>query len=108
MQQIRIKLSIALAAALGVCAPAVAGAAATNAHLQGWIVSVNGDVLMLRLRDGKKQKVDLSAARTAHHTGALPVGGAIIVYGTRDASGTFHVVSVGHSSPDPKQWAADD
>jgi len=83
-------------------------ASAANAHLHGRIVSVSGDSLTLRLRDGKQQTVDISAARAAHHTGVLPIGGAVIVYGTRDAAGTFHVLSVGHTSPDAKQWTADD
>jgi|SRR5580704_3605911 hypothetical protein len=82
-------------------------AASGQAQLHGRIVAVHGDRLTLRLRDGRTTVVDITAARAAHHTGILPPGGAIVVYGARDASGLFHVDSIGHTSPDARFWTPD-
>ncbi|HMD03292.1 MAG TPA: hypothetical protein VKG44_10045, partial [Candidatus Baltobacteraceae bacterium] len=64
--------------------------AAQQKALHGVILSVSGDVLLLRLRNGQTESIDISAAKAAHHTGVMPIGGAVVVYGTRDASGAFH------------------
>jgi hypothetical protein len=85
MRYSRLIASAALLAALGASGLA-ASAAAGDVH--GRVVAVKG-------------------ARAAHHTGILPPGGAVVVYGTRDAAGTFHVTSVGHTSPDSKFWSPD-
>ena len=91
---------------------AVAASAATVAtdsvQLHGHIVSVHGDTLNLRLRDGQNEKVDISQARAKHHTGIMPVGGAVVVYGSRGKDGVFHAVSIGHTNPDPRGWPPDD
>ncbi|HMD02125.1 MAG TPA: hypothetical protein VKG44_04075 [Candidatus Baltobacteraceae bacterium] len=76
-------------------------------QLRGTVVTVAGDELTLRLRNGRTEIVDIAAAKAAHHTGVLPKGGAIVVYGSRDASGTFHAVSVGHASQNPLDWSPD-
>jgi ABC-type sugar transport system substrate-binding protein len=104
MRYSRLIASAALLAALGASGLA-ASAAAGEVH--GRVVAVKGDRLTLRLRDGKTLSVDIAQARAAHHTGILPPGGAVVVYGTRDAAGTFHVTSVGHTSPDSKFWSPD-
>ena len=111
MKQARI---IHRAASVAALVPGVAGstafalaADAPTAHVHGRIVSVSGDTLTLRLRDGRTQQLDIHTARAAHHTGVLPIGGAVVVYGTRDAAGVFHVTSIGHSSPNAKTWTAD-
>ena len=88
--------------------PARAASDGAEAHLTGTVVSVQGDTLTLRLRDGKQTKVDISAAKAAHHTGLMPKGGAVMVYGTHGSDGVFHAQSIGHASPDSKQWSADD
>jgi hypothetical protein len=91
--------------------PPLAAAAASGAqaaHVHGHIVAVAGNVLTLRLRDGRIEKVDIATARAAHHTGVMPIGGAVIVYGTRDAAGVFHAASIGHTSPSITDWTADD
>ena len=51
--------------------------------------------------------LDLAPANAAHHAGILPKGHAVVVFGNRDASGVFHVVSVGHTSQDMGSWSAD-
>lgn len=89
-------------------APALAASDGAEAHLTGTVVSVQGDTLTLRLHDGKQTKVDIAAAKAAHHTGLMPKGGAVTVYGTHGSDGVFHAQSVGHASPDSKQWSADD
>jgi hypothetical protein len=104
----RAALCVALAGSVCVTPVLATTSEAATAHVHGRIVSVTGDTLSLRLRDGRVEKVDIAAARAAHHTGLLPVGGAVIVYGTRDSAGVFHAISVGHASPDPKQWTPDD
>jgi hypothetical protein len=89
--------------------------AATNAspvsasvqQLHGFVVAVQGDMLVLRLRSGQTEDVDIAAALTAHHTGLLAVGSAVVVYGSRDSAGLFHAESVGHASPTPRNWTAD-
>jgi len=98
----------ALLAALS--APAFAASAAApdlQSQLHGRVVAVRGDRLTLRLRDGRTTNVDITQARAAHHTGILPVGGAVVVYGTRDAAGVFHAASVGHTAPDARFWSPD-
>jgi|HubBroStandDraft_4_1064222.scaffolds.fasta_scaffold392680_2 hypothetical protein len=108
----RIALVAAVAggfAAAGV--PAVAApstSAAAASHVQGRVVSVSGNTLVLRLRDGREEHIDITVARAAHHTGLLAANSAVTVRGSRDASGTFHAVSIGHASPDSKQWSPDD
>jgi hypothetical protein len=76
-------------------------------QLHGVVVAVAGNVLTLRLRSGQEENVDLAPANAAHHTGILPKGRAVVVYGTRDASGVFHVVSIGHSGQNEESWAPD-
>ncbi len=88
--------------------PAISATVATDSsQLHGWVVTVHDDSLTLRLRDGREEKVDIAAARSKHHTGVLPVGGAVVVYGSRGSNGVFHAVSVGHTSPDSKAWPPD-
>ena len=77
-------------------------------RLSGHVLSVHGNLLVLKLRDGRSVNVDITAARKADATGMLPRGGAVTVYGTRDAAGAFHATSVGHASPNLKQWGADE
>jgi hypothetical protein len=104
-------LLVGVTGTVAALAPAPARAATSDSetvHVHGRIVSVTNNTLTLKLRDGKEEKVDITAARAAHHTGVLPVGGAVIVYGTRDASGMLHAISIGHASPDSKDWTADD
>ncbi len=81
--------------------------AAGPEQLHGIVVSLAGNVLTLRLRNGQTESVDIQAAQAAHHTGILAKGGAVVVYGSRDAAGTFHAASIGHSSPNEKDWAPD-
>ena len=76
-------------------------------QLHGVVVAVSGNVLTLRLRSGQEENVDLAPANAAHHAGILPKGHAVVVFGNRDASGVFHVVSVGHTSQDMGSWSAD-
>lgn len=106
-----MRISHVVAAALLSVLPLAADAAQTNVvnpeQLHGIVMSVQGDVLTLRLRNGEYQSVDIAPARAAHHTGVMPVGHAVVVYGSRDASGTFHVVSIGHTSPNQKDWSPD-
>src|SRR5262249_8411765 len=88
--------------------PAFAATVATDAsQVHGWIVSSHADTLTLRLRNGQKEKIDIAIARQNHHTGVMPVGGAVVVYGSRDSDGTFHAVSIGHTNPDSKSWPPD-
>ena len=89
-------------------APALAASDGTEAHLTGTVVSLQGDTLTLPPRGGTQNKVDHTAAKAAHHTGLMPKGGAVTVYGTHGSDGVFHAQSVGHASPDSKQWSADD
>jgi hypothetical protein len=105
---------IAIAGILAILAPVAAPAAgndppstATLQQLHGIVVAVSGDVLTLRLRNGQNQNVDIGPAKAAHRTGVLPKGHAVVVYGSRDASGTFHVQSVGHASPSAQNWSPD-
>ncbi len=76
-------------------------------QLRGIVVAVQGNVLTLRLRNGQNENVDIGPAQTAHHTGVLPKGGAVVVYGSRDSAGVFHAASIGHTSPNQKDWAPD-
>jgi hypothetical protein len=76
-------------------------------QVHGWVVSVDDGSLLLRLRDGSVIRIDIAAARSARHVGVLPVGHAVVVYGYIDRNGEFHASSVGHASPDPKDWSAD-
>lgn len=105
------QIAVAMLLAALIFAPAAGRAAESNAagpeQLHGTIVAVSGNVLTLRLRNGQNENVDIAAAKAAHHTGALPKGGAVVVYGSRDASGTFHAASVGHTSQNPQDWSPD-
>jgi hypothetical protein len=76
-------------------------------QLHGVVVAVTGNVLTLRLRSGQEENVDLAPANAAHHAGILPKGHAVVVFGSRDAQGVFHVVSVGHTSQDAASWSPD-
>jgi len=87
---------------------AAATVATDSSQVHGHIVAVHGDVLNLRLRDGKDEKIDITAAREKHHTGVLPIGGAVVVYGSRGSDGVFHAVSIGHTNPDSRAWPPDD
>ena len=82
-------------------------AATSRQQLHGFVVSVHGNVLTLKLRNGTSENVDLGPAQAQQHTGVLPVGRAVVVYGTRDAAGTFHVTSVGHTSQLSQSWSPD-
>jgi hypothetical protein len=97
-----------LVTASAVTGPARAATVATDAsQVHGWIVSVHDDTLNLKLRDGHQEKIDIAVARAKHHTGVLPIGGAVVVYGSRGSNGVFHAVSVGHTSPQAKNWPPD-
>jgi hypothetical protein len=88
-------------------APAsVAGPVTHQVH--GVVVSMDSMTLRLRLRDGRVVAVDLRQAAAAHATGVLPIGKAVVVYGTIDKRGVFHATSVGHTSQNPKDWTPDD
>lgn len=100
-------LSAALTGPAAAATSAVQTAGATTQQVHGVIVAVEGNVLTLRLRNGKLENVDIAAAKAAQHTGVLPVGHAVVVYGSRDESGTFHAVSVGHTSPLSQDWSPD-
>ena len=100
--------SVAAAAAVS-CAASAAETGTTNPQqqLHGFVVSVHGNVLTLKLRNGTSENVDIGPAQAVQHTGVLPVGRAVVVYGTRDAAGTFHVISVGHTSQLSQSWSPD-
>ncbi|HYK52205.1 MAG TPA: hypothetical protein VEV38_01575 [Candidatus Eremiobacteraceae bacterium] len=76
-------------------------------QVHGVVVSVKATTLRLRLRDGRIVDIDLTAATAAHTTGMLPIGKAVVVYGTIDNRGFFHATSVGHTSQNPKDWTPD-
>jgi hypothetical protein len=76
-------------------------------QLHGVIVKVVANVLTLRLRDGRTVNVDITQARSARHAGVLPVGGAVVAYGLIDGKGVFRATSIGHTSPDAKNWTPD-
>ena len=82
--------------------------AATIHQVHGVIVAVTSETLTLRLRDGRLAKIDIRQARAARHTGALPVGGAVVAYGPIDRTGVFRATSIGHTSPNPKDWTPDE
>jgi hypothetical protein len=82
--------------------------ATDTSQIHGYVVVVHGNSLTLRLRDGRQTKVDITHARASHHTGSMPVGGAVVVYGTRGADGGFHAISIGHANPHSKSWPPDD
>lgn len=76
-------------------------------QVHGVIVSATSTTLHLRLRDGRVVSIDLRQAAAARATGVLPLGKAVVVYGTIDRSGVFHATSVGHTSQNPKDWTPD-
>jgi hypothetical protein len=101
--------SWSLAAFLIALPPCEAATVATDTgQMHGHIVSVHGNALVLRLRNGRQTKIDIATARASHHTGAMAVGGAVVVYGTRAANGVFHAVSIGHTNSNSKSWPPDD
>jgi hypothetical protein len=105
-----IAIACMLAILVPVAAPAAANEAlntATMQQLHGVVVAVSGDVLTLRLRNGQSENVDIGPAKAAHRIGVLPKGHAVVVYGNRDASGTFHVEAVGHASASAQNWSPD-
>jgi hypothetical protein len=103
-----IVAAIVLVTAGTASGPARAATVATDSsQVHGWIVSVHDDTLNLKLRDGHQEKIDIAVARAKHHTGVLPIGGAVVVYGSRGSNGVFHAVSVGHTNPDSKGWPPD-
>ena len=77
-------------------------------QVHGVVIGVNRDALRLRLRDGREMVIDIGRALAARHAGVLPIGGAVVVYGSIDRAGTFHATSVGHTSQNPKDWTPDD
>jgi hypothetical protein len=90
-------------------APLWAATVATDTgQVHGRIVSVHGNSLTLRLRDGRQTKINIAVARASHHTGVMPIGGAVVLYGTRGADGVFRAVSIGHTNPNSKAWPPDD
>ena len=99
-------VALAIGAATSAAAPA-ARAATEPPSVRGTVISVAGDTLSLRERTGHVEKIDIAAARAAHHAGVLPVGGAVVVYGKRGADGVFHATSIGHTSADSKAWPPD-
>ncbi|MFI5388225.1 MAG: hypothetical protein ACHQY2_00795 [Candidatus Eremiobacterales bacterium] len=76
-------------------------------QVHGVIVSVTQATLHLRLRDGRIVSIDLRQAAAADATGILPIGKAVVVYGTIDRLGVFRATSVGHTSQNPKDWTPD-
>lgn len=87
---------------------AQANAAGPVTHqVHGVVVSVMPPTLHLRLRDGRIVSIDLRQAAAAHATGILPIGKAVVVYGTIDRFGVFHATSVGHTSQNPRDWTPD-
>ena len=76
-------------------------------QVHGVVVSVKSATLHLRLRDGRVVAIDLRQAAAAHATGILPIGKAVVIYGTIDTRGVFHASSVGHTSQNPKDWTPD-
>jgi hypothetical protein len=85
-----------------------ASAAATIHQVHGVVVAVTPQTLTLRLRDGRLAKIDIRQARAARHTGLLPIGGAVVAYGPIDRTGVFRATSIGHTSPNPKDWTPDE
>ena len=97
---------------LGAAAPALdlnppARAQAEVHQLYGTVARVAGNVLMLRLRDGRLTSVDITLALAARHIGILPAGGPVAVYGVIDNKGRFHAENIGHASPNPANWGPD-
>jgi hypothetical protein len=103
----RVVLAASLAA-LPLCASAAEPVPGTNLRqLHGFIESIHGNVLTLKLRNGTLENVDIGPAIAKQQTGALPIGHAVVVYGQRDAAGTFHASEVGHTSPTSQFWSPD-
>jgi hypothetical protein len=95
------------ARAIGSGSPA-AVPAATIHQVHGVIVAVASNTITLRLRDGRLATIDIRQARAARHTGALPIGGAVVAYGPIDRTGVFRATSIGHTSSNPKDWTPDE
>lgn len=86
---------------------AMTAGATSVRQLHGTIVGVAGNLLTLRLRDGRIERIDIAAARSARHAGVLPVGRAVVVYGLIGSDGKFHATSIGHTSQNAKNWSKD-
>jgi len=84
------------------------GSGPVTHEVHGIVVSVKSTTLHLRLRDGRVVAIDLRQAAAARATGILPIGKAVVVYGTIDKRGVFHATSVGNTSQNPKDWTPDD
>lgn len=76
-------------------------------EVHGVVVARTSSVLRLRLRDSRVVTIDIRPAVAVRDAGVLPIGKAVVVYGTIDRSGAFHATSIGHTSQDPKDWPAD-
>jgi hypothetical protein len=88
--------------------PLLANAAAVLAnHVTGSIVSVRGNTLILRKRDGTNLTVDLRAARANSRVGVLAPRLAVEVYGTYRADGVFLCTAASHAPPARLSWEAD-
>lgn len=88
--------------------PVIAATVATDTvQLHGHVVSVHANALVLRLRDGRRRRIDIVAARATHRTGGLSPGAAVVVYGTRGADGMFHAVSIGRTNSNWHTWPPD-
>lgn len=84
-----------------------AGLAPGEHRITGTIVRVAGNVLTLRVRDGRFVPIDVTLARAARHLGVLPAGRAVTAYGLIDRTGAFRATTIGHTSPNQRDWPSD-
>jgi hypothetical protein len=70
-------------------------------------VDLTKKVLSLKKRNGQIVVLDISLALSLDETGVLPINRQIVVYGVRGTDKLFHVQSIGHSAPTPKEWGDD-
>jgi hypothetical protein len=83
------------------------GDVAPPAHdVYGTVVAVRGDVLTLRLRNGRTLAVDLSEARALHHVVILTPTRPVHVRGNPSPAG-FRALAVLKSHVDAESWPPD-
>jgi RNase P/RNase MRP subunit p29 len=103
----RLAFFLASAAAIGASVSPATAANHPKNRVSGIVVSVTGNTVVLRKRNGTTVTADLTLAVANASVGVVAPNHPIVLHGTLLANGTFQCTSTSHAGPKLTEWADD-